>query len=72
MLKIKDYAAQIDTLHAEGKNAQEISKIIGLKYHQPVYNYFKKMGWSTLSREEYKYNKTYTVNLLAHFRLSVR
>lgn len=63
MLKIKDYAAQIDVLHAEGKNAQEISKIIGLKYHQPVYNYFKKMGWPTLSRSEYKHNSIYTVDL---------
>ena len=43
MLKIKDYAAQIDALHAEGKHAQEIARILGLKYHQPVYNYFKKI-----------------------------
>jgi hypothetical protein len=62
MLKIKDYAAQINTLHAEGKCAQEISKIIGIKYHQPVYNYFKKMGWTTLSREEYRRNTTYKVD----------
>ena len=62
MLKIKDYATQIDALHAEGKNAQEIQKILGLKYPQPVYNYFKKMGWPNLSREEYKYSTTYSVD----------
>lgn len=62
MLNIQDYAAQIDALHAEGKNAQEISKILGFKYHQPVYNYFKKMGWPNLKREEYHARKTYSVD----------
>lgn len=62
MLKIKDYAEQIDALHQEGKNAQEIAKILNFKYCQPVYNYFKKKGWSRLSREDYKYKVTYTVN----------
>lgn len=62
MLKIQDYASQIDALHAEGKCAQEISKILGMKYHQPVYNYFKKKGWSTLNRKEYKCPIKYEIN----------
>jgi intein-encoded DNA endonuclease-like protein len=49
-------------LHQEGKNALEISKILGFKYSQPVYNYFKKQGWDRLDRSDYKYNTTYTVN----------
>lgn len=63
MLKIQDYASQIDALHAEGKCAQEIAKIIGLKYHQPIYNYFKKKGWKTLKRNEYKSNARYEIDL---------
>ena len=63
MLNIKDYAAQIDALHAEGKNAREIQKLLGLKNHQPIYNYFKKKGWDRLKRSEYKCSTTYKVNL---------
>lgn len=62
MLKITDYAEQIDALHAEGKYALEIAKILGLRYSQPVYNYFRKKGWETLSREDYPTNATYEVD----------
>lgn len=62
MLKIKDYAEQIDALHAEGKYALEISRILGFKYSQPVYNYFKRKGWLNLSQDEYPRNTIYTVN----------
>jgi hypothetical protein len=62
MLKITDYAEQIDALHAEGKYALEIAKILGFRYSQPVYNYFKKKGWETLSRENYPTNATYEVD----------
>lgn len=62
MLKISDYSERINTLYNEGKNAQEISKILGFKYSQPVYNYFKKMGWRRLNRHEYKIHSIYTVN----------
>ena len=44
MLKIKDYATQIENLYIEGKSAIEIAKILNFKYPQPVYNYFKKKG----------------------------
>lgn len=45
MLQIKDYQEEITRLYQEGKTAKEISSLLGFKYHQPVYNYFKKMGW---------------------------
>lgn len=63
MLNISEFAEQIDTLHAEGKTALEISKILGLKYHQPIYNYFKKKGWENLSRDKYPRGNKYSVNL---------
>lgn len=62
MLKITDYAEQINALHAEGKYALEISKILGFKYSQPVYNYFKKNGWETLSRNAYPITTIYEVD----------
>lgn len=45
MLNIKDYQEKIERLYLEGKIAKEISSILGFKYSQPVYNYFKKRGW---------------------------
>lgn len=45
MLNIKDYQEKIDILYQEGKTAKEISSLLGLKYHQPIYNYFRKKGW---------------------------
>lgn len=62
MLKIKDYAEQIDFLHNDGKNAIEIARILNFKYPQPVYNYFKKKGWKRTSRKDYKCHTTYSVN----------
>lgn len=62
MLKISDYSNQIIILHNEGKSALEISKILNLKYSQPIYNYFKKMGWDRLSRDQYNFHKKYKVD----------
>ena len=62
MLKISDYSNQINTLHNEGKSALEIATILNFKYSQPVYNYFKKMGWKRLARGEYPTNNLYSVN----------
>ena len=62
MLKISDYATQIEALHEEGKTAFEIFKLLHFKYPQPVYNYFKKKGWSTLSRNDYTYSTKYIVD----------
>ena len=62
MLKIKTYETQITDLHNQGYSAIEISKKLNFKYHQPIYNYFKKMGWKRLSKEEYPQYKKYQVN----------
>lgn len=62
MLKIQDYAEQIDILHTEGKSGREIQKILGLKNHQPIYNYFRKRGWATLERKDYPMPKKYEVD----------
>lgn len=63
MLNISEFAQQIDILHNEGKTALEIYKILGLKYHQPIYNYFRKKGWENLSRDKYPRNNKYLVDL---------
>ena len=59
MLNIKDYAEQINCLHEKGYTALDISKKLGFKYCQPVYNYFIKMGWNRLDRLEYPSNTKY-------------
>lgn len=63
MLRIEDYTARINELYAEGKSAFDIYKALELKYPQPIYNYFKKMGWERIGRENYNYKRKYTVNL---------
>ena len=45
MLNIKDYQEEIEKLYLEGRTAKEISSLLGFKYNQPVYNFFKKKGW---------------------------
>ena len=62
MLRISDYSERINVLHEEGKTALEIAKILNFKYNQPVYNYFKKMGWDRLNREDYKHHTLYAVD----------
>ena len=62
MLNIKDYASQIDALYAQGKYGREIQKILGLKNHQPIYNYFKKKGWDRLKIEDYPKHSKYEVD----------
>lgn len=62
MLRTKDYYAQIEQLHEEGKNAKEISRILNFKYHQPVYNYFKKRGWKNLNKKAYPRHTLYSVD----------
>ena len=62
MLNIKDYQKKITNLYQEGKTAKEISSLLGFKYHQPVYNYFKKMGWGRTGKTGkriYKVNKDF-------------
>lgn len=62
MLKISDYSERIELLHSEGKTAIDIAKMLGFKYPQPVYNFFKKKGWERLSRENYIRSTKYRVD----------
>lgn len=59
MLQIKDYQEKITKLYQEGKTAKEISSLLGFKYHQPVYNFFKKMDWERKGKSG---KRVYTVN----------
>lgn len=59
MLNIKDYAERIEELYIEGKTAKEISSLLGFKYHQPVYNFFKKKGWERTGKPS---KRIYNVN----------
>jgi hypothetical protein len=62
MLKIKDYQDDITRLYLEGKTAKEISVLLNFKYHQPVYNFFKKMGWDRngkTGKSVYKVNENF-------------
>lgn len=59
MLNIKDYEEKIEKLYREGKTAIEIYALLGIKYHQPVYNLFKKKGWKRSGKIN---KKTYRVN----------
>ena len=62
MLQIKDYQEEITKLYQEGKTAKEISSLLGFKYSQPVYNYFKKMGWERTGKTGkriYKVNENF-------------
>lgn len=59
MLKIKDYEEKIEKLYKEGKTAIEIYTCLGIKYHQPVYNFFQKRGWDRSGKIN---KKTYRVN----------
>lgn len=66
MLNIKDYKEQIIDLYQKGKTAKEISSILGFKYHQPVYNFFKKMGWERngkTGKRVYKVNEQFFNNI---------
>ena len=66
MLNIKDYKEQIVDLYQKGKTAKEISSILGFKYHQPVYNFFKKMGWERngkTGKRIYKVNEQFFNNI---------
>lgn len=59
MLKIKDYEDKIITLHKQGMTGKQIVDILHFKYHQPIYNYFRKMGWpitGKINKKKYHVN----------------
>ena len=62
MLNIKDYSDKIEKLYLEGKTAKEISIVVGFKYHQTVYNVFKRKGWERTGKSGkriYKVNENF-------------
>ena len=62
MLNIKDFEEQITNLYQEGKTAKEISTVLNFKYHQPIYNFFKKKGWERNGKtgcRKYSVNESY-------------
>ena len=66
MLKIKDYEEDIIKLYQEGKTAKQISELLNFKYHQPIYNFFKKKGWERngiSGKRIYKVNELFFNNI---------
>lgn len=62
MLNIKDYQNQIIELHSTGLNAKQIAEKLKFKYYQPIYNFFKKMGWDrngTGGHRKYQVNEDF-------------
>lgn len=62
MLNIKDYEDKIIALHKQGMTGKQIADILHFKYHQPVYNYFRKMGWTItgkINKKKYYVNDSY-------------
>lgn len=59
MLNIKDYEEQIIAMHKRGMTGKQIVDALHFKYHQPVYNYFRKQGWlisGKITKKKYHVN----------------
>lgn len=54
MLNIKDYEDQIIAMHKRGMTGKQIVDALHFKYHQPVYNYFRKMKWEITGKKTKK------------------
>jgi DNA-binding transcriptional regulator WhiA len=62
MLNIKDYEEQIIALHKKGMTGKQIVDTLHFKYHQPVYNYFRKRGWpitGKITKKKHHVNDSY-------------
>lgn len=59
MTNTENLKQKIFDLYNQGKNAKEIATILELKYHQPIYNFFKKYN---LYHKERIYKRKYTLN----------
>lgn len=67
MLNIKDYEEKIIALHKQGMTGKQIVDALQFKYHQPIYNYFRKRGWpitGKINKKKYHVNDTFfnTIN----------
>ena len=58
-MNTKDFKNEIFDLYNQNKNAKEIATELGFKYHQPIYNFFKKYN---LVHKERVYKRKYTLN----------
>lgn len=62
MLNIKDYEKQITALYKQGMTGKQIVDKLHFKYHQPVYNYFRKRGWDRsgkITKKKYHVDDTF-------------
>lgn len=62
MLKIKDYEEKITAMHKQGMTGKQIVDALHFKYHQPVYNYFRKMKWpitGKITKKKYHVNENF-------------
>ena len=69
MINTENYKNEILELYNQGKNAKEITNILGFRYHQPIYNFFRKYN---LEHKERKYKRKYTLdeNYFKHINTS--
>ena len=62
MLNIKDYEEKIIAMHSKGMTGKQIVDALHFKYHQPVYNYFRKRGWpitGKVTKKKYHVNENF-------------
>lgn len=62
MLNIKDYEEKIIALYNKGMAGKQIVDALQFKYHQPVYNYFRKRGWpitGKIIKKKYQVNENF-------------
>ena len=59
IMKTEELKNEIFDLYNQGKNAKEIARELGFKYHQPIYNFFKKYN---IKHRERVFNRRYTLN----------
>ena len=59
IMKTEELKNEIFNLYNQGKNAKEIARELGFKYHQPIYNFFKKYN---IKHRERVFNRKYTLN----------
>lgn len=59
MLKTNDYSERIFALYNQGKCGKQIADILHFKYHQPIYNFFRKHH---LKNNPTVYKRKYTLD----------
>ena len=57
-MNTRDFKDRIFDLYNQGHNGKDISRILGFKNHQPIYNFFRKYN---LANKERVYKRKYTL-----------